>query len=74
MSSRDRAEAVLTRMRPFIQADGGDIEVVDVEGEDVYVRLMGHCAACPQARMTLHFGLEVALRAEMPGVRVVRVA
>jgi Fe-S cluster biogenesis protein NfuA len=61
-------------MRPFIQADGGDIEVVDVDGPDVYVRMMGLCAECPQARITLHFGLEAALRAEMPGARVVRVA
>ena len=74
MSSRDRAEALLAMMRSFIQADGGDIEVVDVEGQDVYVRMTGQCAACPQARMTLHFGLEAALRNEIPGARVVRVA
>ena len=74
MLARHSAEAVLARLRPLLQAEGGDIEIVDVEGPDIYVRMSGNCAACPQAKMTLHFGLEAALRTEMPGVRVVRVS
>jgi len=74
MLARRSAEAVLDRLRPFLQAEGGNIEVVDVDGQDIYVRMSGNCAACPQAKMTLHFGLEAALRVEMPGVRVVRVS
>ena len=72
MSPRDPVQSVLDRVRPFLQADGGDLEVVDVDGNDVYVRLTGACAGCPQAGMTLHFGLEAALRTSMPEVRVVR--
>jgi Fe-S cluster biogenesis protein NfuA len=72
-SSPDAIQRVLDRVRPFLQADGGDLELVGVEDRDVRLRLTGTCAACPQAQMTLHFGVEAALRDQMPGVRVVRV-
>ena len=62
MITRERVEAVLDRVRPFLQADGGDIEVVDVTGNSADVRLTGICAGCPSAQMTLHLGVEMALR------------
>lgn len=74
MSSRVAIEAVLRRVRPFIVADGGDIELVAVDGETVCVRLTGACADCPASRLTLEYGVEAALRAENPRLRVVRVA
>ena len=66
MVSREEVQAVLDRIRPFLQADGGDIELVAVEGNSAAVRLTGLCAACPSAHMTLHIGVEAALRDEIP--------
>ena len=66
MVTRERIETVLGRVRPFMQADGGDIEVVDVYGNSVDVRLKGMCAGCPSAHMTLYLGVEAALREEIP--------
>ena len=65
MVTRERIEAVLDRVRPFIQADGGDIELVDVSGNSASVRLTGMCAGCPSAHMTLHVGIESVLREEI---------
>jgi Fe-S cluster biogenesis protein NfuA len=73
-TSRAVIDAVIRRVRPFIVADGGDIELVAVDGETVCVRLTGACADCPSSRLTLQYGIEAALRADHPGVRVVRVA
>ncbi len=49
-----------------MQADGGDIEVVNVCGNSADVRLTGMCAGCPSAHMTLYLGVEAALRDEIP--------
>ena len=65
MLSRDRVEAVLNRIRPVMQADGGDIELVEVRGNIARVRLTGACAGCPSAHMTLYMGVEMALRSEL---------
>jgi len=62
MISRERIETVLDRIRPAMRADGGDIELVDVLGNSARVRLTGMCAHCPSAYMTLHAGVERALR------------
>jgi len=61
-----RIQAVLDRVRPFLQADGGDIELIAVEGQSASVRLTGTCAGCPAAHMTLHDGVEAAIRVEIP--------
>ena len=53
MVSRERVESVLNRVRPFLQADGGDIELIAVSGNSADVRLTGMCAGCPSAHMTL---------------------
>jgi Fe-S cluster biogenesis protein NfuA len=63
---KERVQAVLDRVRPFLQADGCDIELVSVEGRSASVRLVGMCAGCPAAHMTLHDGIEAAIRSEIP--------
>lgn len=65
MISRERVESVLDRIRPAMRADGGDIELLGVLGNSARVRLTGMCARCPSAYMTLHVGVERALRREI---------
>jgi len=72
MITRERVEAVLDRVRPFMQADGGNIEVIDVHGNSADVRLTGVCAGCPSAHMTLYLGVETALREELPEFEILR--
>lgn len=55
------------RIRPALRADGGDIELVEVRGADVHVRLQGACRGCPGASMTLRMGVEALLRDELQG-------
>jgi Fe-S cluster biogenesis protein NfuA len=74
MNTRTIVETVLARVRPAIVADGGDIELVDLVGEVARVRLTGVCATCPTSHMTLHLGVETALRRVHPGLRVEQVA
>ena len=74
MVTKERIQAVLERVRPFLNADGGDIELVAVEGNSAQVRLTGMCAGCPSAHMTLHVGIETALREEIPDFESLRVA
>ena len=66
MITRERVEAVLNRVRPFLLADGGDIELIDISGNSADVKLTGMCAGCPSAHMTLYLGVETALREEIP--------
>lgn len=74
MPSRTAVEGVLTRVRPFLVADGGDIQLVEIAGDQVRVRLTGACADCPTSHMTLHVGIESALRRLAPSLRLVQVA
>jgi Fe-S cluster biogenesis protein NfuA len=74
MIAKQRVEAVLDRVRPFLRADGGDIELLGVDGNSASVRLTGMCAGCPSAQMTLHVGVETALREEIPEFETLRVA
>jgi Fe-S cluster biogenesis protein NfuA len=73
---RDRVRAVIELIRPAVQADGGDIELVDVtEGGVVQIRFHGACHGCPSSNLTLHMGIERSLREQVPQVtRVVPVA
>jgi len=66
MITRERVEEVLERVRPFMRADGGDIELVDITGNSADVKLTGLCAGCPSAHLTLYLGVETALREEIP--------
>ena len=72
MVTKERIEAILERVRPFLRADGGDIELVDVTGNSADVRLTGVCAGCPSAHMTLYLGIETALREGMPEFETLR--
>ena len=72
MIARERIQSVLDRVRPFLQADGGDIELVSVAGNSADVRLTGLCAGCPSAHMTLHVGVEMAIREEIPEFEALR--
>lgn len=65
---RPEVEEVLKTIRPALQADGGDVELVDVVGGVVKVRLKGACGSCPMATMTLKHGIEAALKERIPAV------
>jgi Fe-S cluster biogenesis protein NfuA len=66
---RERVEKVLEEVRPFLQRDGGDVELVDVTADNVVnVRLKGACGSCPGAMMTLKGGIERALKEKIPEV------
>ncbi len=73
MIQRERIEAVLLRVRPLLQADGGDVELVGVHDNSATVRLTGNCVGCPSAQMTLHVGIELALKEEIPEFETLRV-
>ena len=72
LNVRERVQDVINLIRPSVQADGGDIELLDVEGNSADVRLTGMCAGCPSAHMTLYLGVETALREEMPEFETLR--
>ncbi len=66
MIARERIQTVIDRIRPLIQGDGGDIELVDVIDNKARVRLTGNCVGCPSAQITLFMGVEQVLREEIP--------
>ncbi|NOQ33165.1 MAG: NifU family protein [Methanosarcinales archaeon] len=69
---REKVEPVIEKIRPMLQADGGDIELVDVEDDGtVKVRLVGACAGCAMSQYTLKLGVERMLMKEVPEVKVV---
>ena len=74
MTVREGVELMLDRLRPALNADGGDIELVALEGDIVRLRLVGACAGCPTAAITLQVGVESALRRFRPELRVEAVA
>ncbi|HEY8529723.1 MAG TPA: NifU family protein [Paenibacillaceae bacterium] len=65
----DEVQDVLDKLRPFLQRDGGDVELVDVEDGVVKLRLMGACGSCPSSTITLKAGIERALMEEVEGIR-----
>ena len=65
----ERVEQVINRIRPAVQSDGGDLELVDVTGEGVVkIRLHGACVGCPSSSMTLQMGVERNVRERVPEV------
>ena len=68
---RDKVEAALGKIRPALQADGGDVELVDVSDGVVSVKLTGACDGCPMATTTLKMGIERLLKGEIPEVKEV---
>jgi len=65
----DEVLEVLDKLRPFLQRDGGDVELVDVEDGIVKLRLMGACGSCPSSTITLKAGIERALLEEVEGIQ-----
>ncbi|AIG28370.1 NifU family protein [Brevibacillus sp. 7WMA2] len=65
---KEQVQEVLEKLRPYLQRDGGDVELVDVEDGIVKLRLMGACGSCPSSTITLKAGIERALVEEVPGV------
>jgi len=68
---RDKVETALDKIRPALQADGGDVELVGVEEGVVKVRLKGACAGCPVSEITLKQGIERLLKEQIPEVKEV---
>lgn len=66
---KEQVEKVINQIRPMLQRDGGDVELVDVADTGVVsVRLQGACAGCPMSQMTLKDGIERVLKEKVPGV------
>jgi Fe-S cluster biogenesis protein NfuA len=69
---KEQVQAALELVRPALQADGGDVELVDVTDDGVVsVRLKGACGSCPMSTMTLKMGIERTLKEKVPGVKEV---
>lgn len=69
MTLTQQVEEVLDKLRPFLQRDGGDCELVDIEEGIVKLRLMGACGSCPASTITLKAGIERALVEEIPEIQ-----
>ena len=65
---KEKVETALNKIRPMLQADGGDIELVEIDGGVVKVRLKGACAGCPMSQMTIKNGVERLLKEQIPEV------
>ena len=68
---REKVEASLARIRPSLQADGGDVELVGVSNGVVKLKLTGACVGCPMSTMTLKLGIERFLKEQIPEVKKV---
>ena len=68
---KEKVEAILAQVRPALQADGGDVELIDVNEGIVKLKLKGACAGCPMATMTLKHGIERILKEQIPEVKEV---
>jgi len=70
---KEEIKKILEKIRPSLQMDGGDVELVEVDEKKgiVKVRLMGHCAHCAMSQMTLKMGIEAEIKKEVKGVKEV---
>ena len=66
---RESVEKALQKIRPSLQADGGDIELIDIQDGVVKVKLTGACGGCPMSQMTLKMGVERVLKEVVPEVK-----
>ncbi|AUB34461.1 MULTISPECIES: NifU family protein [Nostoc] len=64
----DNVETVLDEMRPYLMSDGGNVELVELEGPIVKLRLQGACGSCPSSAMTLRMGIERRLKEMIPEI------
>ena len=72
MSIEEKVKAIIEKIKPALQADGGDIELVEVtKAGIVNVRLQGHCAHCPMSQITLKQGVEAAIKKEISKIKEV---
>jgi Fe-S cluster biogenesis protein NfuA len=71
---KEKVQAVLDKIRPSLQADGGDVELVDVVDGVVKVRLQGACKGCPMSQMTLRNVIERVIKKDIPEVKAVEPA
>ncbi len=69
---REEVEKALESVRPALQADGGDVELVDVQDGIVSVKLTGACGGCPMSQMTLKNGIERAIKEVVPDIKEVQ--
>ena len=75
MTLREKVEDALQKVRPSLQADGGDVQLVDVDASGlVKVKLTGACGGCPMSQMTLKMGIEKVLKQNVPEVTSVESA
>ena len=69
---KERVEAAISKVRPALQADGGNVELVEVSPDGIVkVRLTGACGGCPMSQMTLKMGIERVLRKKVPEIKEV---
>lgn len=68
---KEKVEAVLDKIRPSLEADGGNVELISVEDGVVTVKLVGACAGCPMSTITLKNGIERILKEELPEIKEV---
>ena len=66
--TNENVETVLNELRPFLVSDGGNVELVEIEGPIVNLRLQGACSSCPSSTMTLKMGIERKLREKIPEI------
>ncbi len=67
---KEKIEIALNSMRPFLQADGGDVELVNVTDEmEVQLRLLGNCSSCEMSHMTMRAGIENGLKSAIPQIK-----
>ncbi|MDP6612845.1 MAG: NifU family protein [Candidatus Hydrothermarchaeota archaeon] len=66
-----KVEELIEKIRPSLQADGGDVELISVEDGVVKVKLTGACGTCPMSQMTLKMGIEAAIRKDLPEIKSV---
>lgn len=66
--TNDNVETVLDELRPYLMADGGNVELVEIDGPIVKLRLQGACGSCPSSTMTLKMGIERRLREFIPEI------
>ena len=70
----ERVRSVIEAIRPLLQQDGGDVELVEIKEEKIYLRLMGHCKGCAYSQMTLRNGIEKVLKEKLsPTLEVIGV-
>lgn len=71
---KEKIEKIIKEIRPTLQADGGDIELVDIKDNVVKVRLKGACAGCPFSQMTMKNFIEETIKKNIPSIKAVEVA